>query len=281
MQLVCCKSIVKVFLALAGKGPVLWSFMSTVGEFLIITGWILFSHCSILRAVWKILIWGNSSGNSVHIVLSYFSMCLILLESSLNYYYFLNPNLELGWHSFLLPAQECCRYTVKQICTILGVRLAGVLTSLIPRMLQTCFMVHLKHSRLGLRPASPILYSAHGVVSKDALSTRVSSLPGVPARRPVPSCLFRWRYSGRRGWKEGVTGAGEMGRSGPGWDRIGCAVLPISVPLPRPDSAVWVHVDLYQLFRFEYTPQSHGILPRGDFLDCPSTPARIHNHFGA
>ncbi|KAJ6662088.1 hypothetical protein lerEdw1_012553 [Lerista edwardsae] len=32
MQSVCCKSIVKVFLALAGKGPVLWSFMSTVGK---------------------------------------------------------------------------------------------------------------------------------------------------------------------------------------------------------------------------------------------------------
>ncbi|XP_062986775.1 DNA-dependent protein kinase catalytic subunit [Elgaria multicarinata webbii] len=30
MQSACCKSIVKVFLALAGKGPVLWSFMSTV-----------------------------------------------------------------------------------------------------------------------------------------------------------------------------------------------------------------------------------------------------------
>ncbi|XP_066480516.1 DNA-dependent protein kinase catalytic subunit [Tiliqua scincoides] len=30
MQSMCCKSIVKVFLALAGKGPVLWSFMSTV-----------------------------------------------------------------------------------------------------------------------------------------------------------------------------------------------------------------------------------------------------------
>ncbi|XP_034980550.2 DNA-dependent protein kinase catalytic subunit [Zootoca vivipara] len=30
MQFQCCKSIVKVFLALAGKGPVLWSFMSTV-----------------------------------------------------------------------------------------------------------------------------------------------------------------------------------------------------------------------------------------------------------
>nr|XP_014345420.1 PREDICTED: DNA-dependent protein kinase catalytic subunit [Latimeria chalumnae] len=30
MQPTCCKSIVKVFLALAGKGPVLWSFISTV-----------------------------------------------------------------------------------------------------------------------------------------------------------------------------------------------------------------------------------------------------------
>uniref|UniRef100_A0A7M4FFG4 DNA-dependent protein kinase catalytic subunit n=1 Tax=Crocodylus porosus TaxID=8502 RepID=A0A7M4FFG4_CROPO len=30
MQPVCCKSIVKVFLALAGKGPVLWNFISTV-----------------------------------------------------------------------------------------------------------------------------------------------------------------------------------------------------------------------------------------------------------
>ncbi|XP_075350728.1 DNA-dependent protein kinase catalytic subunit isoform X2 [Mycteria americana] len=30
MQLVCCKSIIKVFLALSGKGPVLWSFISTV-----------------------------------------------------------------------------------------------------------------------------------------------------------------------------------------------------------------------------------------------------------
>ncbi|XP_070603834.1 DNA-dependent protein kinase catalytic subunit [Erythrolamprus reginae] len=30
MQIACCKSIVKVFLALAAKGPVLWSFMSTV-----------------------------------------------------------------------------------------------------------------------------------------------------------------------------------------------------------------------------------------------------------
>ncbi|KAM6458275.1 DNA-dependent protein kinase catalytic subunit isoform 2-T2 [Liasis olivaceus] len=30
MQTACCKSIVKVFLALAAKGPVLWSFMSTV-----------------------------------------------------------------------------------------------------------------------------------------------------------------------------------------------------------------------------------------------------------
>uniref|UniRef100_A0A674JBQ4 DNA-dependent protein kinase catalytic subunit n=1 Tax=Terrapene triunguis TaxID=2587831 RepID=A0A674JBQ4_9SAUR len=34
MQSACCKSIVKVFLALAGKGPVLWSFISTVGEYL-------------------------------------------------------------------------------------------------------------------------------------------------------------------------------------------------------------------------------------------------------
>uniref|UniRef100_A0A8C0EK33 DNA-dependent protein kinase catalytic subunit n=1 Tax=Bubo bubo TaxID=30461 RepID=A0A8C0EK33_BUBBB len=30
MQLVCCRSIIKVFLALSGKGPVLWSFISTV-----------------------------------------------------------------------------------------------------------------------------------------------------------------------------------------------------------------------------------------------------------
>uniref|UniRef100_A0A8D0GIE8 DNA-dependent protein kinase catalytic subunit n=1 Tax=Sphenodon punctatus TaxID=8508 RepID=A0A8D0GIE8_SPHPU len=30
MQSICCKSIVKIFLALAGKGPVLWSFISTV-----------------------------------------------------------------------------------------------------------------------------------------------------------------------------------------------------------------------------------------------------------
>ncbi|KAK2527806.1 Prkdc [Columba livia] len=30
MQLVCCRSIIKVFLALSGKGPVLWSFVSTV-----------------------------------------------------------------------------------------------------------------------------------------------------------------------------------------------------------------------------------------------------------
>lgn len=37
MQLVCCRSIVKVFLALSGKGPVLWSFISTVGESVILT----------------------------------------------------------------------------------------------------------------------------------------------------------------------------------------------------------------------------------------------------
>uniref|UniRef100_A0A8D2M7W0 DNA-dependent protein kinase catalytic subunit n=1 Tax=Zonotrichia albicollis TaxID=44394 RepID=A0A8D2M7W0_ZONAL len=30
MQLVCCRSIIKVFLSLSGKGPVLWSFISTV-----------------------------------------------------------------------------------------------------------------------------------------------------------------------------------------------------------------------------------------------------------
>uniref|UniRef100_A0A8C8B914 DNA-dependent protein kinase catalytic subunit n=1 Tax=Otus sunia TaxID=257818 RepID=A0A8C8B914_9STRI len=30
MQLVCCRSIIKVFLALSGKGPVLWSFINTV-----------------------------------------------------------------------------------------------------------------------------------------------------------------------------------------------------------------------------------------------------------
>ncbi|XP_054250756.1 DNA-dependent protein kinase catalytic subunit [Indicator indicator] len=30
MQLICCRSIIKVFLALSGKGPVLWSFISTV-----------------------------------------------------------------------------------------------------------------------------------------------------------------------------------------------------------------------------------------------------------
>ncbi|XP_010572684.1 PREDICTED: DNA-dependent protein kinase catalytic subunit isoform X5 [Haliaeetus leucocephalus] len=30
MQLLCCRSIIKVFLALSGKGPVLWSFISTV-----------------------------------------------------------------------------------------------------------------------------------------------------------------------------------------------------------------------------------------------------------
>uniref|UniRef100_A0A8C4UCZ7 DNA-dependent protein kinase catalytic subunit n=1 Tax=Falco tinnunculus TaxID=100819 RepID=A0A8C4UCZ7_FALTI len=30
MQLLCCRSIIKVFLALSGKGPVLWSFLSTV-----------------------------------------------------------------------------------------------------------------------------------------------------------------------------------------------------------------------------------------------------------
>uniref|UniRef100_A0A8C3EIJ4 DNA-dependent protein kinase catalytic subunit n=1 Tax=Corvus moneduloides TaxID=1196302 RepID=A0A8C3EIJ4_CORMO len=32
MQPVCCRSIIKVFLSLSGKGPVLWSFISTVGE---------------------------------------------------------------------------------------------------------------------------------------------------------------------------------------------------------------------------------------------------------
>lgn len=32
MQLVCCKAIVKVFLALAEKGPVHWNFISTVGK---------------------------------------------------------------------------------------------------------------------------------------------------------------------------------------------------------------------------------------------------------
>ncbi|KAM9024210.1 DNA-dependent protein kinase catalytic subunit [Ara ararauna] len=30
MQVVCCRSIIKIFLALSGKGPVLWSFVSTV-----------------------------------------------------------------------------------------------------------------------------------------------------------------------------------------------------------------------------------------------------------
>uniref|UniRef100_A0A8B9FQC8 DNA-dependent protein kinase catalytic subunit n=1 Tax=Amazona collaria TaxID=241587 RepID=A0A8B9FQC8_9PSIT len=30
MQIVCCRSIIKIFLALSGKGPVLWSFVSTV-----------------------------------------------------------------------------------------------------------------------------------------------------------------------------------------------------------------------------------------------------------
>lgn len=33
MQSVCCKAIVKVFLALAEKGPVLWNCIGTVGEF--------------------------------------------------------------------------------------------------------------------------------------------------------------------------------------------------------------------------------------------------------
>uniref|UniRef100_A0A8C3EGH3 DNA-dependent protein kinase catalytic subunit n=1 Tax=Corvus moneduloides TaxID=1196302 RepID=A0A8C3EGH3_CORMO len=32
MQPVCCRSIIKVFLSLSGKGPVLWSFISTVGQ---------------------------------------------------------------------------------------------------------------------------------------------------------------------------------------------------------------------------------------------------------
>uniref|UniRef100_A0A8C0BSU3 DNA-dependent protein kinase catalytic subunit n=1 Tax=Buteo japonicus TaxID=224669 RepID=A0A8C0BSU3_9AVES len=32
MQFLCCRSIIKVFLALSGKGPVLWSFISTVGQ---------------------------------------------------------------------------------------------------------------------------------------------------------------------------------------------------------------------------------------------------------
>lgn len=32
MQLVCCKAIVKVFLALAEKGPVLWNCINTVGK---------------------------------------------------------------------------------------------------------------------------------------------------------------------------------------------------------------------------------------------------------
>ena len=33
MQLVCCRAIVKVFLALAEKGPVLWNCISAVGKF--------------------------------------------------------------------------------------------------------------------------------------------------------------------------------------------------------------------------------------------------------
>lgn len=37
MQLVCCRSIIKVFLALSIKGPVLWNFISTVGESVILT----------------------------------------------------------------------------------------------------------------------------------------------------------------------------------------------------------------------------------------------------
>uniref|UniRef100_A0A8C3RFN2 DNA-dependent protein kinase catalytic subunit n=1 Tax=Cyanoderma ruficeps TaxID=181631 RepID=A0A8C3RFN2_9PASS len=37
MQLVCCRSIIKVFLSLSGKGPILWSFISTVGKSVIST----------------------------------------------------------------------------------------------------------------------------------------------------------------------------------------------------------------------------------------------------
>lgn len=37
MQPVCCRSIIKVFLSLSGKGPGLWSFISTVGESVILT----------------------------------------------------------------------------------------------------------------------------------------------------------------------------------------------------------------------------------------------------
>lgn len=35
MQNACCKSILKVFLAMASKGPVLWGFISSVGMFTI------------------------------------------------------------------------------------------------------------------------------------------------------------------------------------------------------------------------------------------------------
>lgn len=43
MQLICCRSIIKVFLALSGKGPVLWSFIGTVGECVILTLFACFS----------------------------------------------------------------------------------------------------------------------------------------------------------------------------------------------------------------------------------------------
>ena len=37
MQSVCCRSILKVLVAMASKGPVLWSFISSVGTFITCT----------------------------------------------------------------------------------------------------------------------------------------------------------------------------------------------------------------------------------------------------
>lgn len=54
MQPVCCHSIVKLFIALAGKGPVLWSVISTVGQFqsLHYNYTILSIQQNILRDLW-------------------------------------------------------------------------------------------------------------------------------------------------------------------------------------------------------------------------------------
>lgn len=55
MQSACCKSILKVLVAMASKGPVLWGFISSVGMFTMNDKLMLMTNmCSLIKIVMRL-----------------------------------------------------------------------------------------------------------------------------------------------------------------------------------------------------------------------------------